>query len=480
MTFNSLAYLPFLAVAFIAFRLAPERWRWFVLLVASILFYASLDAPYLLLALALVTITTYLLGLGIARVRSDAAKRLLLTFGAIFNILVLVTMRYWPAVSDGAASALRKVALPVSLPAPEALVVIGVSYYVFQAISYLADVFLEVTEPERHLGYFALYLAFFPKILQGPIERADELIPQLRARFELDYDNCRSGALLFTWGLFKKVVIADRLALYADTCYGNLSSFTGISLVIATWIYAFQIYMDFSGYTDMALGSARIFNIELTQNFRGPYLARSIVDFWRRWHISLSRWIGDYIFQPLQLTWRAWGAAGTAAALVITFVACGLWHGPTVGFLIWGAIHGVYMAGSALYTPWERRILKARGIEKGRLVRTLEVILTFNLVSFAWIFFRADTLDDASYVVRHAFDNFDIWTSALWLSQGMHELIVTTLLVAATILASFNVDRYRDRFARITAFRWAVYYALILCILSFGTLGESDFLYFRF
>ncbi|TLM59851.1 MAG: MBOAT family protein, partial [Deltaproteobacteria bacterium] len=310
MTFNSLAYFLFLPAVWLVHHCLGQRLRWLFLLAASLGFYASLKAPYLLGVLALVTVATYGFGLWIDRAGTPGAKRRLLWGGIAVNVAVLAAMKYVPFLAENLTLLFGFLGSPVQLPHMQLLVAVGVSYYVFQAISYLSDIYLEIAEPERHFGYFALSLAFFPKLLQGPIERSGELLPQLKAPYVFDYGNVRYGLLLFTWGLFKKVVLADRLGLYVDAVYADIPAYHGLPLLAATYAYAFQIYFDFSGYTDMALGTARLFNIRLTDNFNRPYLATSVADFWRRWHISFSRWILDYIFKPLQMAWRGgreWG-----------------------------------------------------------------------------------------------------------------------------------------------------------------------------
>ena len=398
MPFNSLKYVLFLPIVYTVYYFVGERARWFVLLAASLMFYAALNAPYLLVVLVLVAMTTYAFGIWLDRAESANAKRALLWGGVAANVVILGVMKYLPSLSENMKVLLAILSLNTQIQPIKAFVAIGVSYYVFQAISYLFDIYLEIEKPERHFGYFALYLAFFPKLLQGPIERASDLLPQLKTKYEFNYDNIRFGILLLTWGLFKKVVIADRLGLYVDHVYNNVYSFSGMPLLLATYAYAFQIYMDFSGYTDMALGSARLFNINLTQNFNSPYLATSIADFWRRWHISFSRWILDYIFKPLQMQWRNWKNWGTATALVVAFIISGIWHGASWGFVVWGGLHGIYMACSVFYKPYQKKLHKALGLEKTRLLNYLQIFVTFNLVCFAWIFFRSKDIKEAFYV----------------------------------------------------------------------------------
>lgn len=478
MPFNSLKYFLFLPVVYLAFYFVGDRVRWFVLLAASLLFYAALNVPYLLVVLVVVAMTTYGFGIWLEQAESEKAKRALLWGGIAANVLILVAMKYLPFLSGNLKALLTLFTLDTQIQPVNAFVAIGVSYYVFQAISYLIDIYLEIEKPERHFGYFALYLSFFPKLLQGPIERAGDLLPQLKRRYDFSYDNMRFGMLLFTWGLFKKVVIADRLALYVDVVYNDVHSFTGLSLLLATYAYAFQIYMDFSGYTDMALGAARMFNINLTQNFNSPYLATSVADFWRRWHISFSRWILDYIFKPLQMQWRNWKSWGTAAALFVAFLISGIWHGASWGFVIWGGLHGLYLACSVFYKPYQKKLHKALGIEKTRLLKVWQIFVTFNLVNFAWVFFRAKSLDDALYVLQHltVFGRLNIFSMRFNHYEAL-ALLTTSLFGCVAALLVFNDLLYF--FKRNTFIRWAVYSSLLFVIFIFYEFSDN-FIYFGF
>lgn len=369
MTFTSLSYFLFLPVLYTAYYFTPDRWRWLVLLTASYGFYVTFKAPYLLAVLFLVTCISYVCGLRIAAHSDEAVRKRWLFIGTSACVVLLALMKYLPFLESQANSIFG-----LNSNLSSTLISIGVSYFTFQAISYLADIYLEIEEPELHFGHFALYMAFFPKLLQGPIERAGDLLPQLKHSDTFDYHTLRSGMLLFTWGLFKKLVVADRLALYADQVYNNVYNYSGLSLIIGTYAYALQIYFDFSSYTDMARGTGRMFGINLTENFNTPYLATSISDFWRRWHISFSRWILDYIFKPLQMSWRNWGQPGTVAALIITFLISGIWHGATWGFVIWGILHGVYLAASTYYRPYQKRLYKMLGIDKSPWLKWWQVL----------------------------------------------------------------------------------------------------------
>lgn len=477
MTFTSPDFFLFLAVVFLAFCSVTNRVRWFVLLIASYGFYASFQSPSLLLTLALVSLISYAGGLWIGGSQRHLSRGAILGLCTISCLGILFFTKYLPHFPVIQQHGLLS-----------RIISIGVSYYTFQAISYLIDVYMDVQEPERHLGYFALYMAFFPKLLQGPIERAHHLLPQLRTPYKFNYNNVRSGMLLFAGGLFCKVVIADRLARYVNSVYDNVHSHAGVSLILATYCYAVQIYCDFAGYTNMARGTARMFNIDLVENFNHPYVATSVADFWRRWHISFSRWILDYIFKPLQLRWRNWGTVGTAAALLITFLASGIWHGASWGFVIWGLLHGIYLASSVLYRPYQKTFHAAIGVGKsGGLYRVFQVFCTFNLVSFAWIFFRANDLRDALYVVKN------LATPSGWMpTQGVRLFLSTQILlgkshniVPLSLMLIVVLAGTREWLARVQEHpayvRWPIYLALSYTIVMFGIWSAGPrFVYFAF
>ncbi len=477
MPFNSLKYFLFLPIIYLIFYFVGERARWMVLLAASLLFYAALNVPCLMVVLILVAMTTYGFGIWLDEAKSEKLKRALLWGGISANVLILVVMKYLPVFSENLNELSALLSLDAQIQPIKAFVAIGVSYYVFQAVSYLFDIYLEIEKPERHFGCFALYMAFFPKLLQGPIERAGDLIPQLKNKYEFNYDDVRFGIMLFIWGLFKKVVIADRLGLYVDAVYGDVHSFTGLQLLLATYAYAFQIYMDFSGYTDMALGSARLFNINLTQNFNSPYLATSVADFWRRWHITFSRWILDYIFKPLQMQWRNWKNWGTAAALVIAFIISGIWHGTSWGFVIWGGLHGLYMACSVFYRPYQKKLHKSLGIEKTKFLKAWQIFVTFNLVSLAWVFFRASGLQDAFYILLNIFNGAKWLRYDFLLSQGKLNLLIL-LIGLAVYFAQQKVGNIMD--CKWKFVRWCYYYVLFVVIVFLGYHKSASFIYTKF
>jgi D-alanyl-lipoteichoic acid acyltransferase DltB (MBOAT superfamily) len=444
MILTSLQFMLFAAIILIYYVIIPNKLRWVLLLIASYIFYACFNVPYLLLAISVVTVITYFIGLSIDQSSIQGEKRCLLWLGILLNLSLLIFLKYSHFLIVNLNIFFDIFHTELDLPKNNLFVTIGVSYYVFQAISYLIDVYLEMLEPESHLGHFALYISFFPKLLQGPIERGGNLLPQLRELSPTTSENLHRGINLFIWGLFKKVVIADRLATFVDPIYNNVHDYFGLSFLIATYLFAFQIYFDFSGYTDMAMGIARCFNIGLTQNFNSPYLASSVADFWRRWHISFSSWILDYIFKPLQFALRDWNRLGTIIALMLTFLASGLWHGASWCFIAWGGLHGIYLSVSTLVRKPKQKFYKALNIQKSKVLTMLQIVITFHLICFSWVFFRASSIHDAVYIIRHSLidmsqslsmlNNLDTaFVSRLFLGKSVNEFLIAILLVMLTV-----------------------------------------------
>ena len=499
MTTNSFAYLVFVGSVFIVFYLIKGKYRWSWLLLVSLIFYASQKTPPLILALALVILVSYFWGLRLKAAKKDSHKQFWLISGIFLNLFFLFVFRYLPAI----VSTTPSLSSNPNLSFLSGVITVGVSFFVLQAISYLIDIYLEILEPERHFGTFALFLGFFPKLIQGPIERGSDLLPQLHRPYLFDYQNMRHGLWQIEQGLFKKLVIADRLAIFVNAVYNNVQTYTGFPLIIATYLYALQIYFDFSAYTDIALGVARLFGINLTQNFNSPYLADSVPEFWRRWHISFSRWILDYIFKPLQMFLRGWKQWGSAIALMITFLLSGIWHGMTWGFIVWGFLHGIYMAASVFFSPFFNKLFKRLKLEKNIVLKVAQVFITFNLVSFAWIFFRARNLTDAIYVVTHLLrgigsslrlllrslipqvniSGLTKFIQPYLLGQDNNSILILICVLAVTLIAAIiNAHSKKKEFPldQPTLIRWGIYYLIVFAILFLGIFNSYQFIYNQF
>ena len=500
MLFNSFGYAVFLPIIFLLHWITPRKWRWALLLAASCFFYATWGPEYILVLLLTIVISyyaaLYMERTGKQRGRSANGKKnrgaspsakTVLVLSILFCAGLLFFFKYLNFFSENVAALLQRFSIPMQPFTLRLALPIGISFYLFQTISYLVDVYKGKIPAERHFGIYAVYISFFPKVMQGPIERGESLLPQLHKPRRFHYGQASYGIKLMAWGFFKKLVLADGLSIYVSQVYDNLPSYTGFSLMLATFFYAIQLYCDFSGYTDIALGSAGILGIRLSPNFRSPYFASSIKDFWGRWHISLSSWLRDYIYIPLGGS-RV-GRVRHALNIMITFLVSGLWHGASWNYVLWGGIHGALQIIEGFF-PWNKK--SSRFQTDRRLHAMLCIVtvpVTFLLVCFAWIFFRAATLQDAFYVIRNMFTGIGspytyIHDCALQLGLTFRNLVFHCLPLIPLFLfdlASLKTDVIalisRQRFF----IRWPVYILLLLVILLFSEKGvTTEFIYMQF
>ena len=351
------------------------------------------------------------------------------------------------------------------------MIPVGISFFTFQALGYLWDVYYKRIEPEQNFLHYALFLSFFPSIVAGPINKASLILPQIKSlRPYFDYDKVVAGMKMLLWGLFMKVVVADRVAIYVDTVLNSYENYTGLTCLFASFLYTIQIYADFAGYSLMAIGVGRTLGFELTENFRRPYFAVSVTDFWRRWHISLSTWLKDYVYIPL-------GGSRCSKSrnywnILLTFFVSGIWHGANWTFIVWGALHGVFQV-----------IEKALGQQKceyGKLGRTVKILITFLLVNFAWIFFRMPSLSDAVAVIGRMFD--PSLPKTLFVDKQV--LAFSVIGVMILFVKDFLDEYYPSRFTLLenkrTWVRWVVYVCLISYILLAGVFSSDQFIYANF
>lgn len=489
MQFHSPEFLFFLILSVTIFYLLPHRWRWLWLGISGALFYLSFIPAFLAVLLALVVLN-YAFGRWIDGADASAKKGWLLA-GIIVNLAALVFFKYG-VISDRLVSAVAEfLDLRYPMSSLRILLPLGFSFFIFSAISYLIEIKRGRIQAERHLGYLSAFFLFFPKIAQGPIERPGSLLAQFRSERAFDPDDISAGLKRMIWGFFKKLVIADRLALYVNAVFANVPQHNGTSLAVAIIFFAFQIYADFSGYTDIALGTARLFGFKLTENFRQPYLASSIKDFWDRWHISLSTWLRDYLFLPLAF-WmsrhlkraRYLGVRSDewiyVVSILITFVICGVWHGEGLNFLLWGGLFGIFLSISRL-TARVRK--KARNSVPGRKIRRsrgfLSRALIFVLVTFAWVFFRGGGLDQ----VRTIFSKLLFQHGAPFIDSRafmVYSFFGILCLIAIDLNQEFGRGRVLFDGIRNTYLRMASYAALLITILMIGVLDGGQFIYFQF
>ncbi len=384
MLFNSLEFLFFFLISIIAYFLTPFNYRWIWLLLASYFFYGWWKIEYLGLIM-LSTIVDYVAAIRISKSTSKRKKKLFLFSSLFLNLGLLFFFKYFNFFSLNLQSFSELLGYKINAPVFDLLLPVGISFYTFQTLSYTIDVYKGVTNAERHFGIFAVYVSFWPQLVAGPIERSQHLLPQFRVKHDFNYDRLRAGLIRILWGFFKKLVIADRMAILVNEIYNDNPDVGGGMYILATFFFAFQIYCDFSGYSDIAIGAARIMGFNLMENFNKPYFARSIQDFWGRWHISLSSWFRDYVYIPLGgnrvMKWRWY------YNLFITFLISGFWHGANWTFIIWGAYHGVLLIIPHIFK------IKIKG--------WYTVIPIFLLVCLGWLFFRANNLEHVFVILKH-------------------------------------------------------------------------------
>ena len=475
MLFNSLQFAIFFIVVVSIYFSIPHRYRWILLLIASYYFYMCWNAKYIIL-IAFSTLVDYFAGLRMSRISEKRKRTKYLVMSLVTNLGLLFTFKYFNFFSRSVSEFFQAISIPVQPPLLHVLLPVGISFYTFQTLSYTIDVYRGKIPHEKHLGIFALYVSFFPQLVAGPIERASNLLPQFYKKMTFDDERIASGLRLMLWGFFKKIVVADRLSLYVDSVYGNISFHSGLTLLVATYLFAFQIYCDFSGYSDIAIGAARVLGFDLMKNFDRPYFSLTIPEFWRRWHISLSTWFKDYLYIPLG--GNRVPVARMYMNLAIVFVVSGMWHGANWTFIFWGALHGLYIVSSRLSLGFRDRLVERFRVNK-KLVTFSRMFITFQLVCFAWIYFRADSLAHANLVVSKI---FSLHWGRLYIpamDQFVYSLFAVALLLAGDIL----LERFNFGAAILKQpvyVRWAAYASLAIVILLIGVFNGSQFIYFQF
>lgn len=490
MVFTSLEFLAFFPVVTLLYFVLPHRHRWWMLLAASAVFYMAFIPVYILILLFTIVID-YIAALAIHR-SEGRRRRVYLIVSIIANVGVLAFFKYFDFTIENINALIAFSGGTAQLPLLRIVLPIGLSFHTFQAMSYTIEVYRGKQAPERHFGIYALFVMFYPQLVAGPIERPQNLLHQFHEKHALDTDLAVSGLKLMAWGFLKKGV-ADRLGAGVDSVYAQPTSYTGAALIIATVLFSLQIYLDFSGYSDIARGSARVMGFRLMKNFDRPYEARNLSDFWRRWHISLYSWFNDYLYNPLAMALRDWGTAAVVIAVMVTFTISGLWHGAAWTFIVWGALHGVGVTSELLTRRWRTRNVKlppAIGLP-------LSVGLTFAFVSFTFIWFRARSIHDAVHVVRHLGSSLVDLVSlpahagaaaAVFRSMGFTtadgvilSLALLVIVVIEHVHARWNLTAVLRRGPWVT--RWSAYYAwaaLLAFVFIGGRKSAQPFIYFQF
>ncbi len=478
MLFNSLEFLIFFPIVVALYYFLPHKYRWALLLISSCYFY-MVFVPVYILILGFTIVVDYFAGIWLENAKGSKRK-LLLIASIIANTGVLAVFKYYNFLNENLTVLLKGFVIENPIPFLSILLPIGLSFHTFQAMSYTIEVYRHNQKAERNFGIYALYVMFFPQLVAGPIERPQNMLHQFHREARLDYRNIAEGLKHIAWGMFKKVVIADRISEYANVVYNSPQEFKGTQLLIATLFFSFQIYCDFSGYSSIAIGTARILGINLMTNFRRPYLADSIREFWHRWHISLSSWFRDYLYFPL-------GGSRVRVSrayfnIFIVFLVSGLWHGANWTFVIWGGLHGFYQMFGKFTQPVRDKINKATGLTRAPgFLKFTQILVTFLLATFAWIFFRAKTLDDAVYIIRNIF-TFETVQNLNLFKYSVDMYISIFLIIMLLIIEVLEEKLKLSESLRISpAFvRWTVYGASIIAMIVLGVWKSADFIYFQF
>lgn len=471
MLFNSIEFLVFFPVVVVVFFLLPHKYRWFHLLAASCYFYAAFVPAYLIVIFA-ITIISYLAALSIEKNTGSKRQGIMLT-AVLLNILLLCFFKYYyffvADVNRLFENAGAGVSLPLTLLFP-----LGISFQTFQVLSYLIEVNRGNCKPEKHFGIFALSVIFFPKLTAGPIERPQGLLQQLYEEKRLDFHRIICGLKIMLWGFFKKLVIADRLSLFVDEVYLHAGGAGSLSVWLAVMVFfPIQLYCDFSGYSSIAVGAAKIFGYDLVDNFRRPFLSLTLSEFWNRWHISLSTWLRDYVYQPVVIFFREYGKWAIVVGLMVTFFVSGIWHGAGWNFVVYGLFQGAVIAAEFLLG------IKAVRLAKTTFGRWRGRILTYSLWALSLVFFRSADLPQSFVMLGKLFWQFD---SSLFLPTAIPKLTYALSFLAILFLFYFE-NKHLDRWVNkgITLRREVVLTSsLIVILIAFGVYHNLSFIYFKF
>jgi alginate O-acetyltransferase complex protein AlgI len=481
MLFNSFAFLIFFPIATIVYFLLPHRLRWLWLLAASCYFYLYFKAVYILILLFTIIID-YFAGILLENEKRPEKKKLWLIMSLIANIGVLAVFKYYNFLNSNFAGLCSLFGQNNPIPYLNILLPIGLSFHTFQAMSYTIEVYRGKQKAEKHFGIYALYVMFYPQLVAGPIERPQNMIHQFYEEHFFDYDKAVNGFRLILWGMFKKVVVADRLSVFVDLVYNNPTHYHGFQTILASFFFAFQIYCDFSGYSDIALGTAEVMGFKLMQNFNRPYHSKSIGEFWKRWHISLSTWFRDYLY--VSLGGNRISKTRTYINQFLVFTISGLWHGANWTFVLWGSLHGAYLVAGNLTENFRKKIIYGIRLNSiAGLVKVVNVLTTFILVTFAWIFFRAANIQIAWVIIKNSMLISPSQVGLYMLGTDSYNFILCFIMMFFMLAVEWkmhdgNVNSLLCKLP--PALRWSFYTITTLLILNFGAFGDRQFIYFQF
>lgn len=498
MLFNSMEFLIFFPIVLFTYFVIPNKIKHLWLLLASYYFYMCWNAKYAVLLLASTAIT-YMSGLVMDKIKGmdmvqqkqTYYKKWVVAICFILNLGILFYFKYINFAITLLTGVFEKIHIQLNIPTFDILLPVGISFYIFQALSYTMDVYRDEIYAEKDFFRYALFVSFFPQLVAGPIERSKNLLKQLAVPHKFCFENAREGLLLMLWGFFLKIVLADRIAIFVDTVYGNYQILSGYFLIVATMLFAVQIYCDFAGYSTIAIGAAKILDINLMENFDAPYLSTSVAEFWRKWHISLTSWFKDYLYIPLGGSRK--GKVRKYINKMLVFLISGLWHGASLSFVIWGGLNGLYQVIGEILMPVRDKLVKVLHLHRDSLAHKLvHVIGTFVLVDFSWIFFRASRFTEAIEIIRSMITVQNPWIlfdgSIYKCGLDVRNFWLMMICIGILLFADFCKCRrivIREVILKQDYwFRWIFVAVEISAILTFGIWGTgydaANFIYFQF
>ena len=476
MLFNSFHFVFFFIIVTTCYFILPQNKRWVLLLGSSCYFYMAF-VPIYILILGFTIVIDYFAGIYIENAEGKRRK-LFLIYSLIANIGVLAVFKYYNFLNDNFSFLMHGFGLKNPIPYLSILLPIGLSFHTFQAMSYTIEIYRGNQKAERHFGIYSLYVMFYPQLVAGPIERPQNLLHQFRERYNFEYERVVDGLKMMLWGFFKKIVIAERLAIYVNTVYNNPEQHNGTTLILATIFFALQIYCDFSAYSEIAIGAAQVMGYDLMTNFKRPYLSRNIAEFWKRWHISLSTWFKEYLYISLggnRVSIPRW-----YLNLFIVFLISGLWHGANWTYIMWGAINGFYLVFAIISMNFRNKISSFFRIKKSSKFNfALQISTTFLLTCFAWIFFRANSIDDALLIVEKIFTS----QGSLFI-ENPSMIIYSFLAIFTLFFVEMKQEYYKGNFSFTKNSNWLIrilsYAFLLILIFLIGVFDGGQFIYFQF
>lgn len=486
MLFNSLAFAIFLPIVFLLYWAVPQKYRWIILLLSSYYFYMSWNVKYVVLIL-FTTAVSYCSALLLPKFSKKSTKLTIMWLAIAASLLVLFFFKYFDFAQNTLIRILQSFAIELHPLTLKLLLPVGISFYTFQTLSYVIDVYKGEVEPEKNFFRYAAFISFFPQLVAGPIERTKNLLPQIDCEHVFSYEKAAYGIKLMAWGFFKKLVIADNLAVMVDAVFEHPDEYQGFSFVLAILFFTIQIYCDFSGYSDIAIGTAKLFDIDLMTNFKSPYFSSSIQEFWRRWHISLSSWFRDYVYIPL-------GGSRVSKIrhyvnLCITFLLSGLWHGAAFTYVVWGGLHGMMQCVENLFFGKKKKETDRKQTperKQGTAVWWIRVFIVFCLVSMAWCFFRAGSVTQAVWILAHSLQGISHPLAYIKSGLGAFDMsMLLQLLLPVALLGCYDYAALTSdpitTIGRIKKpIRYAIYYTFVFALLLLASFNSQEFVYFQF